>query len=53
MSETATVTTTKTTKSAKDWQCQECGLLMTLAAAEKASSVGCRRCGGSDVDLRS
>ncbi len=39
--------------SAKDWKCQECGKLMTLKQAEKASfsDRGCLKCGGSDIDL--
>ena len=35
----------------KDWQCMECGRKMTLRSAEKAMSVGCTGCGGSDIDL--
>ena len=40
------------TKARKDWQCMECGKLMTLKAAEKASfgPDGCPRCGGADID---
>lgn len=38
-------------KKPKDWCCNECGRRMTLAAAERAASVGCPGCGGSDVDL--
>lgn len=38
-------------KSAKQWQCQECGKLMTLKAAQRAMESGCSKCGGSDVDL--
>lgn len=39
--------------SKKDWQCQECGRRMTLAAAERATSGihGCPGCGGADIDL--
>lgn len=36
---------------AKDWKCQECGKRFTLKGAERASSVGCSGCGGSDIDL--
>jgi len=37
----------------KPFACMECGLKMTLKAAEKASfgPNGCRGCGGSDIDL--
>lgn len=35
----------------KDWLCLECGRRMTLAAAERASSEGCPKCGGVDIDL--
>ena len=37
----------------KGWKCNECGKLMSLKQAEKASfSVeGCPKCGGSDIDL--
>ena len=35
----------------KDWQCLECGRRMTLRAAERASSEGCARCGGVDIDI--
>ncbi len=37
----------------KDWQCQECGKLMTLKQAERAFSnvQGCPKCGGADIDL--
>lgn len=40
-------------KQPKDWQCQECGKLLTLKQAEKAAfgSDGCPNCGGSDIDL--
>jgi PHP family Zn ribbon phosphoesterase len=38
-------------KVAKDWACQECGRRMSLKAAQRAMSVGCAGCGGSDVDL--
>ncbi len=39
-------------KNHKDWKCQECGLRMTLKAAERATSgiKGCPRCGGVDID---
>jgi hypothetical protein len=37
--------------SMKEFQCQECGHLMSAAQAEKASEVGCPGCGGVDVDL--
>ena len=34
------------------FSCQECGKkFRTLKAAERASSVGCPKCGGVDVDL--
>ena len=34
------------------WRCMECWRkLPTLRAAEKASSVGCPKCGGGDIDL--
>ena len=37
----------------KDWQCQECGKLLTLKQAERALSnaQGCPNCGGADIDL--
>lgn len=32
--------------------CMECGkVFRTIKAAEKASSVGCPKCGGVDIDL--
>jgi hypothetical protein len=39
----------------KDWQCQECGRLMTTKAAERAmfGDDGCPGCGGTDIDLAS
>lgn len=39
----------------KNWQCQECGWRLTLAAAERAmyGPNGCPGCGGSDIDLAS
>jgi predicted nucleic acid-binding Zn-ribbon protein len=34
------------------FQCQECGKkFKTTAAAERASSNGCPKCGGCDIDL--
>ncbi len=34
------------------WTCLECGKkFKTLKAVEKASSVGCPKCGGVDIDL--
>ena len=41
----------KKNKPLKDWQCMECGRKMTARSAEKAMSVGCVSCGGSDIDL--
>lgn len=40
-------------ESKKEWACQECGHLMTLRQAERASfgPNGCPGCGGSDIDL--
>jgi ssDNA-binding Zn-finger/Zn-ribbon topoisomerase 1 len=40
-------------KQVKDWQCQECGKLMTLKQAESAmyGASGCSKCGGADIDL--
>ena len=37
----------------KDWQCQECGKLMTVQQAERAmtGTTGCLGCGGVDIDL--
>lgn len=37
----------------KDWQCQECGKLLTVKQAEIAVSGihGCPKCGGTDIDL--
>lgn len=37
----------------KDWRCQECGRRMTLRQAERAVTgiIGCRGCGGTDIDL--
>jgi DNA-directed RNA polymerase subunit RPC12/RpoP len=54
-----TTTTTTTTaapkkvrrKVSKPFKCQECGRKLSLTQAEKAMSVGCPGCGGSDVDL--
>jgi predicted nucleic acid-binding Zn-ribbon protein len=43
--------TTKKPAAPKDWQCMECGKRMTLRAAERATSEGCTKCGGSDIDL--
>lgn len=39
-------------KKVKDWKCQECEKLLTLAQAEKAMNgdSGCPGCGGSDID---
>ena len=50
----ASTTKPKTTK-IKDWACQECGKLLTLKQAEKASygCDGCPKCGGSDIFLAS
>jgi predicted nucleic acid-binding Zn ribbon protein len=32
--------------------CQECGKrFKTIAAAERAASEGCPKCGGGDIDL--
>jgi len=39
------------TKIPRDWKCQECGRLMTIYQAEKASRDGCPRCNSSDIDL--
>ncbi len=48
----AVMTTQTTTKKAiRDWQCQECGKRMTLKQAERATSEGCPKCGGTDIDL--
>jgi len=34
------------------FKCQECGMkFRTVKAAEKASSVGCSKCGGVDIDV--
>lgn len=37
-------------KSARDWQCQECGTRLTLRQAERAVDSGCPKCGGVDID---
>lgn len=39
-------------KVSKNWECLECGRLMTRRAAERAvNGAGCPGCGGSDIDL--
>ena len=39
-------------KKTSGFACMECGKrFRTIAAAEKASSEGCPKCGGCDVDL--
>jgi predicted nucleic acid-binding Zn-ribbon protein len=38
-------------KTAKPFACMECGKRLTLKGAERAMSVGCPGCGGSDIDL--
>lgn len=39
-------------KQPRDWQCFECGHLMTATQAERATwSNGCTKCGGVDIDL--
>ena len=45
---------TRTTRkpARRDWECLECGRKLTLRQAERASSVGCPKCGGVDIDLR-
>lgn len=35
----------------RDFACQECGKTFSLKGAERASSNGCPKCGGSDIDL--
>ena len=36
----------------ESWRCMEClKKFRTVRVAERASSVGCSRCGGCDVDL--
>lgn len=48
MNTTATETKAKTS----GWECMECGKkFRTIKAAEKATSVGCPKCGGCDIDL--
>lgn len=44
---------TMATKQRRDWVCQECGRLMTLKQAERASfgPNGCPGCGGSDIEM--
>lgn len=33
------------------WKCMECGRkFKTVKAAEKATSVGCPKCGGADIN---
>lgn len=40
------------TKTDSGFACMECGKkFRTVMAAEKAQSVGCPKCGGSDIDL--
>lgn len=42
------------TKTTSGFACMECGKkFKTVRAAEKASSVGCPKCGGCDIDLSS
>jgi ssDNA-binding Zn-finger/Zn-ribbon topoisomerase 1 len=50
-----TTTTKVKTRTIKDWACQECGKLLTLKQAEKATygCDGCPKCGGSDIFLAS
>jgi len=39
-------------RNAGGWTCLECGKkFRTVASAERASSVGCPKCGGVDIDL--
>lgn len=38
-------------KSKKEWQCMECGKLLSSKGASKAMSEGCPKCGGVDIDL--
>lgn len=41
-------------KTDSGFACMECGKkFRTVKAAEKASSVGCPKCGGCDIDLAS
>lgn len=42
----------KSKRLATPFRCMECGKrYLTLAAAERASSQGCSKCGGVDIDL--
>lgn len=41
----------KRRRAPKDWQCNECSRLMTLASAERAVyGHGCPGCGGADIE---
>jgi transcription elongation factor Elf1 len=51
-SATTTATGRRSTRAPRDWECLECGHLMTFATAERcAFRAGCPRCGGVDIDL--
>lgn len=42
------------TKQGSGFACMECGKkFRTIKGAEKASSIGCPKCGGVDIDLAS
>jgi hypothetical protein len=43
--------TTTRTKPVRDWACQECRRKMTAKAAERATSQGCPKCGGTDIQI--
>lgn len=38
-------------KNAKEFQCLECGKLLSFRQAERAQESGCPGCGGGDIDL--
>lgn len=43
---------TKPVKPTNEWHCQECGRgFGSTKAAERASSNGCPKCGGTDIDV--